>query len=76
MDRIPREPMPGDTQAEEALRRETAFVARTLEVEYCKVLELLPQGQALRLRAGVGWKPGEGGTRCTHPRSSCDPSAT
>jgi PAS domain S-box-containing protein len=33
-------------------------VARTLGVEYCKVLELLPSGQALLLRSGVGWKEG------------------
>jgi PAS domain S-box-containing protein len=35
-----------------------ALVAETLEVEYCKVLELLPDGMALRLRAGVGWQEG------------------
>ncbi|MDQ4075387.1 MAG: MEDS domain-containing protein [Chloroflexota bacterium] len=34
------------------------LVARTLGVEYSKVLELLPEGNALRLRAGVGWKEG------------------
>jgi len=33
-------------------------VARTLEVEYCKVLELLPERNVLLLRAGVGWKNG------------------
>ena len=33
-------------------------VARTLGVQYCKVLELLPEGDALLLRAGVGWKEG------------------
>jgi len=33
-------------------------VARCLEIEYAKVLELLPDGQALRLKAGVGWKEG------------------
>jgi PAS domain S-box-containing protein len=32
------------------------LVARTLGVEYCKVLELLPSGDALILRAGFGWK--------------------
>ncbi len=36
----------------------TAIVAQTLEVEYCKVLELLPNGDALLLRAGVGWQEG------------------
>lgn len=35
-----------------------ALIAQTLDVEFCKVLELLPDGQALRLRAGVGWKDG------------------
>ena len=35
-----------------------ALVARTLGVEYCKVLELEANGTALRLRAGVGWKEG------------------
>ncbi|MFQ5863013.1 MAG: EAL domain-containing protein [Candidatus Brocadiales bacterium] len=35
-----------------------ALVAKTLGVEYCKVLELLPDGKALLLRAGVGWKEG------------------
>ncbi|MFQ5724235.1 MAG: PAS domain S-box protein, partial [Terriglobia bacterium] len=34
------------------------LVAETLEVEYCKVLELLPDDQVLLLRAGVGWKEG------------------
>ncbi|MFQ5572019.1 MAG: PAS domain S-box protein, partial [Rhodothermales bacterium] len=33
-------------------------VARTLQIEYCKVLQLLPDGQTLLLRAGVGWKKG------------------
>jgi hypothetical protein len=35
----------------------TAALARTLEVEYAKVLELLPGGSEVLLRAGVGWKP-------------------
>jgi len=33
-------------------------LATTLEVEYSKVLELLPDGKALLLRAGVGWQNG------------------
>jgi PAS domain S-box-containing protein len=36
-------------------------VAEELEVEYAKVLELLPAGDALLLRAGVGWKEGLAG---------------
>jgi PAS domain S-box-containing protein len=34
------------------------LVAQTLGVEYCKVLELLPERKALLLRSGVGWKEG------------------
>jgi PAS domain S-box-containing protein len=33
-----------------------SLVAETLGVEYCNVLELLPEGEALMLRAAVGWK--------------------
>jgi PAS domain S-box-containing protein len=36
----------------------TASVARALGVEYCKVLELLPEGREMLLRAGVGWQEG------------------
>ena len=35
-----------------------ALVAATLNVEYCKILELLPDGEHLLLQAGVGWKKG------------------
>jgi len=38
------------------------LAAETLDVEYCKVLELLPDGKALLLRSGVGWKEGLVGT--------------
>ncbi|MBW4679321.1 MAG: PAS domain S-box protein [Microcoleus vaginatus WJT46-NPBG5] len=42
-----------------ALMDETVrLIAQTLEVEYCKILELLPEGNALLLRAGVGWQEG------------------
>ena len=34
------------------------IVGETLGVEYCKVLELLPDGNSLFLRAGFGWKEG------------------
>jgi len=36
-------------------------VARTLNVEFCKVLELLPDGNGLLLQAGVGWKKAQFG---------------
>jgi PAS domain S-box-containing protein len=35
-----------------------ALVAQTLEVEYAKIVELLPGGEELLLRAGVGWREG------------------
>jgi len=35
-----------------------SVVATTLGVELCRVLELLPAGEGLLLRAGVGWKEG------------------
>jgi two-component system NtrC family sensor kinase len=33
-----------------------ALVAQTLDVEYCKVLQLLPGAKILLLQAGVGWR--------------------
>jgi PAS domain S-box-containing protein len=33
-------------------------IAQALAVEYCKVWELLPESNVLRLRAGVGWRQG------------------
>ncbi len=38
--------------------RATAMVAEALEIEYCKVLELLPDRDSLLLRSGVGWQAG------------------
>ena len=37
-------------------------VAGLLGVEYCKILELMPEGTTLLLRAGVGWREGLVGT--------------
>ncbi len=37
-------------------------VAGVLEVEYCKIVELMPDGATLFLRAGVGWREGLVGT--------------
>ena len=36
----------------------TRLVARTLGVEYCKVLQLAPESDEFLLISGVGWKPG------------------
>jgi PAS domain S-box-containing protein len=35
-----------------------ALTAQTIEVEYSRIMQLLPDGNALLLRAGVGWKEG------------------
>ncbi len=35
-----------------------SLVSRTLDVEYCNILELMPNGYAFFLRAGVGWNSG------------------
>lgn len=35
-----------------------AAISSTLNVEYCKILKLLPDGESLLLKAGVGWQPG------------------
>jgi len=43
-------------ELEDLFAEAVSLVARTLGVEYCKVLELLPNGEAFILRAGVGWK--------------------
>jgi PAS domain S-box-containing protein len=40
------------------LQSVTERVAEVLNVEYCKLLELLPNDQGFFLRAGVGWQAG------------------
>jgi PAS domain S-box-containing protein len=40
------------------MRRAVTEVAETLGVDFCKVLELLPDSEEMLLRAGVGWKKG------------------
>jgi PAS domain S-box-containing protein len=45
-------------QLDPLIDRAVALIAQILEVEYCRVLELLPDGKALLLRAGVGWQEG------------------
>jgi PAS domain S-box-containing protein len=49
----------GDLSA--LMDKAVALVAKGLNVEYCKVLELLPGEKELILRAGVGWKEGQVG---------------
>ncbi len=46
------------TDLDEILNRAAEHVADGLDVRRAKVLELLPGGKELLLRAGVGWNPG------------------
>ncbi|HLP78236.1 MAG TPA: ATP-binding protein, partial [Candidatus Paceibacterota bacterium] len=40
------------------LNQVVTLVSQTLEVEFCRILELTPDRKALLLRAGVGWRKG------------------
>ncbi|HEU4741225.1 MAG TPA: PAS domain-containing protein [Meiothermus sp.] len=46
------------SEPSEVFEKAVRMLQETLEVEYTKILELLPDGQALLLRAGVGWQEG------------------
>ncbi|NET05763.1 MAG: PAS domain S-box protein [Symploca sp. SIO2B6] len=46
------------TNLDKLMQTVTTLVAQSLNVEYCKVLELLNNGKELLLRAGVGWQQG------------------
>src|SRR5882762_3139558 len=48
----------GETGLEPVLERAVAMVRDLLRTEFVRVLELLPEGDALKLVAGTGWKPG------------------
>lgn len=43
---------------DEILHRAAELVSESLSVRYVKVLELLPPGDRVLVRAGVGWRPG------------------
>ncbi len=46
------------TKISALLEEGVSLVSQALAVEYCKVMELLPDGNTLRLQAGVGWQEG------------------
>ena len=46
------------TEVSQLMDAGVSLVSQTLAVEYCQLLELLPDGNALRLEAGVGWRDG------------------
>ncbi len=52
------------TNLEQLLTEMVAGVADTLKATHVKLLELLPNGHALRLKAGVGWSPELIGQAC------------
>lgn len=43
---------------QELLQRATEIISVALDIELVKVLELLPDGKNVLVRAGVGWNPG------------------
>ena len=64
------------------LNQATLLVSQTLEVEFCRVLELSPDRKSTTVRAGVGWKkgtvgmpgPGAGGrSQAAHTLGSGEP---
>ncbi len=48
----------GGASLDELLESAVQRLAETLDVEFAKILEQLPDTRRLRLRAGVGWRPG------------------
>ncbi|MEK7605637.1 MAG: ATP-binding protein [Patescibacteria group bacterium] len=40
------------------IQRVMHAISKTLDVEYCQVLELLPDNKSLRFRSGIGWRRG------------------
>lgn len=50
------------TPPQQLMEHAVSLVASTLKADYVRILELLPDGQNLLLRAGMGWRPGLVGT--------------
>jgi len=47
-----------DSTLDELFTEAVECVSEALDAEYCKVLDLLPSGGSLHLRAGTGWRDG------------------
>jgi PAS domain S-box-containing protein len=62
----------GSLDLDRLLEQAVELVAKTLGVEFVKVLELLPGHQSLVLRAGVGWREGSIG-EATEPAGADSP---
>ncbi|MEO1399868.1 MAG: GAF domain-containing protein [Cyanobacteria bacterium J06635_1] len=58
---------------EALMHKAVSTLAQTLQMEYCKILELLPNQGLLQLRAGIGWGPelvvGQSTLSATEPSS-------
>ena len=59
-----------ETDIEKLLNDVVSTVALTLAVDFVKILELLPGGSELLLRAGLGWQPGFIGSTVTSRQES------
>jgi diguanylate cyclase (GGDEF)-like protein len=57
----------GGMDLDQLFEHAVALVAQTLSVEYCGVLEFMPEARVLLLRAGSGWKPGVVGRATVSP---------
>ena len=55
------------------LNQAVMLVSQTLELEYCKVLELDPAREVMVLCAGIGWKEGSVGTATEPPTPGHNP---
>ena len=49
------------TNFNDLLNQAVNFMPQTLELEYCGIWEMQPDGEALQLRAGVGWQSDQAG---------------
>lgn len=47
-----------DVDLDRLMQDIVSLLAKTLNADYCKILELLPDSKSLLLRTGVGWKEG------------------
>jgi PAS domain S-box-containing protein len=63
---LEREALEG-ADVDDLLTEATDSVATMLDVDYCEVFELAEDGEALRLRAGVGWPEDQVGTTTVEP---------
>jgi len=63
----------GDADLAALMATLTELIAKTLNVEFCKVLELLPGKNNLLLRAGFGWRAGSVG-HVTEPAGTGSPA--